>query len=239
MRINEHDLDLAPEARRRQADRDQTTAQAAAALHAAPVGLDAAGLRSLQRTAGNAGVAQLLEEANPVADVVGKGGEPLDGQTRGFMESRMGADFGDVRVHTGSTAAKSASAVNAHAYTVGTDIAFQDGAYQPGTDAGRHTLAHELTHVVQQRSGPVEGTPSGAGVSISSPSDRFERAASDNADRVMSSPPVQREAEDGHDDHAGHEHGTVQREGEEEELQTLSADRPLQREGEDEELGGS
>jgi hypothetical protein len=49
-------------------------------------------------------------------------------------------------------------------------------------------LAHELTHVVQQRSGPVEGTPTGGGIQVSDPSDRFEREAVSNAERAISAP---------------------------------------------------
>ena len=96
---------------------------------------------------------------------------------RGEMEAGLGADFGDVRVHDGGAAAASAQAVNAKAYTVGNDVVFNRGAYQPDTAEGRHTLAHELTHVVQQRSGPVDGTPTGDGVALSDPDDRFEREA--------------------------------------------------------------
>ncbi len=113
----------------------------------------------------------------------------------------MGQDFSDVRVHTGDAADHSARSVSAHAYTVGPHIVFQRGAYDPASSSGQTLLAHELTHVVQQRNGPVEGTPSAGGVSVSDPSDRFEREASENADRVMSqpAPAVQR--------HAGHDHG--------------------------------
>ena len=89
----------------------------------------------------------------------------------------MGHDFGDVRVHTDATASDSARSVNAQAYTVGSDIVFQSGTYAPDTDGGRHVLAHELTHVVQQRSGPVDGTPAPGGIKISHPSDSFEQAA--------------------------------------------------------------
>ena len=89
----------------------------------------------------------------------------------------MGHDFSDVRVHTGDTADASARSVSAHAYTVGSNIVFQRGAYDPGSSAGQTLLAHELTHVVQQRSGPVDGTPAAGGVSVSDPSDRFELEA--------------------------------------------------------------
>jgi hypothetical protein len=78
--------------------------------------------------------------------------------------------------------------VNAHAYTVGSNIVFQRDRYDPGSDTGRTMLAHELTHVVQQRSGPVDGTPTAGGIKVSDPSDRFEREAAANAERVMSAP---------------------------------------------------
>jgi hypothetical protein len=160
--------------------------------------LGAEGMLGLQRAVGNAGVATMLEEErSPVHDVIGSGGSPLDLDTRSDMESRFGQDFSNVRVHTDSTASESAKSVNAQAYTVGSDIVFQSGNYDPGSDSGKHMLAHELTHVVQQRSGPVEGTDSGGGVKVSDPSDRFEREASANADAIMSQPaapaaPVQR-----------------------------------------------
>jgi Domain of unknown function (DUF4157) len=66
------------------------------------------------------------------------------------MEPRFGHYFGGVRVHTDSRAAESAQAVNALAYTVGHDLVFADGQYTPSSFAGRHLLAHELTHVTQQ-----------------------------------------------------------------------------------------
>ena len=69
----------------------------------------------------------------------------------------MGSDLGDVRVHTGATAARSAQALNARAYTVGSDVHFGAGQFQPDTQAGRHLIAHELTHVLQQRQGGTGG----------------------------------------------------------------------------------
>src|SRR6266511_2708259 len=82
----------------------------------------------------------------------------------------------------------SARSVNAQAFTVGSNVVFQHDMYDPASPAGRHMLAHELTHVVQQRSGPVDGTDAGGGVKVSDPSDRYERAAVANADRLMSGP---------------------------------------------------
>ncbi len=78
-------------------------------------------------------------------------GQPLDAASRSFMESRFGQDFGHVRVHTDGHAAQSAAAVNALAYTVGSDVVFASGQYSPGTTQGQRLLAHELTHVLQQR----------------------------------------------------------------------------------------
>lgn len=78
------------------------------------------------------------------------GGHSLDPQTRSFMEPRFGQDFSDVRVHTGSRAAESASSIGATAYTVGRDIVFGADRYAPHTSQGRALLAHELTHTVQQ-----------------------------------------------------------------------------------------
>jgi len=159
--------------------------------------LGAVGLLRLQREAGNGAVTELVEQRSPVLDVISSGGEALEPGVRADMEGRMGHDFSGVRVHTDAAASASAQSVGAHAYTVGNNVVFQRDAYNPSSQAGRTTLAHELTHVVQQRSGAVDGTPAGGGVSISDPGDRFERAAADNAVRVLSEPaPVQREAED-------------------------------------------
>ncbi|OBF33681.1 hypothetical protein A5724_19215 [Mycobacterium sp. ACS1612] len=86
-----------------------------------------------------------------VTDVLNSPGQPLDTATRSYMESRFGQDFGDVRVHTDSTAARSAAAIDAHAYTVGRDIVFGKGRFTPGSHDGRQLIAHELTHVLQQK----------------------------------------------------------------------------------------
>lgn len=155
--------------------------------------LDPDTVLGLQRTAGNGAVAQLLEEErSPVHDVISSGGRPLDPDVRDDMEARLGHDFSDVRIHDDSAAADSAKAVNAHAYTVGSNVVFQRDVYDPSSTQGKTTLAHELTHVIQQRSGPVDGTSAPGGIKVSDPSDRFEREASANADRVMAGPaPVQ------------------------------------------------
>jgi Domain of unknown function (DUF4157) len=182
------------------------------------------GVLGLQRVAGNAGVTALMEEErSPVHDVVSSGGRPLEPDVKEEMEGRLGHDFSDVRVHDDSAAADSAKAVNAHAYTVGSNVVFQRDTYDPSTTEGKTTLAHELTHVVQQRSGPVEGTSAPGGIKVSDPSDRFEREAAANADRAMSGPaPVQALSASG---------PAVQRQEEEEEVQGSF----VQRQAEDEE----
>ena len=126
----------------------------------------------LQRTVGNAGVVQMLAEdeaaggSSPVNDVVGKGGgAPLDDATRTSMEGRFGQSFDDVRVHTDSQASQSAESVGANAYTVGNDIVFRAGQFDTSSTTGQRTIAHELSHVVQQRAGPVDGTDAPAGSS--------------------------------------------------------------------------
>jgi Domain of unknown function (DUF4157) len=85
-----------------------------------------------------------------VHEVLRSPGQPLDVATRAYFEPRFGRDFSGVRVHTGAAAEQSARDVNARAYTVGRDLVFDAGRFAPGTQEGRHLIAHELTHVVQQ-----------------------------------------------------------------------------------------
>jgi hypothetical protein len=87
------------------------------------------------------------------------------------MGSRLGHDFGEVRVHTDARAAESARALDASAYTVGRDVVFGTGRYAPGTGEGRWLLAHELAHVAQQRSA------ASAGPGVSRAGDPFETGA--------------------------------------------------------------
>jgi hypothetical protein len=212
-----------------------------------PSALDASAMLHLQASAGNASVSRLVgDEADEgprrVREVLSaRGGKPLEPTTAQLMSQRLGADFSDVRVHTDSAASESARAVNAHAYTVGSDIVFQSDRYAPDTLAGQRTLAHELTHVVQQRSGPVAGTPVGGGVRISHPSDSFERAAEHSADQAMAGGPssptvpttatqVQRQGEEEEEPVQGE---FVQRQGEEEEEPVQGEF--VQRQGEEEE----
>ena len=79
------------------------------------------------------------------------GGRPLPESTRAFFESRFGHDFSRVRIHADARAAVLAKDINAKAFTSGNDVVFGAGAYQPHSHAGRHLLAHEMTHTLQQR----------------------------------------------------------------------------------------
>lgn len=226
--MHQHDHDHL-EADQQAPERNRVDALDPLAIKAAATGrkdvLGPAGMLGIQRSAGNSAAAGMAEERSPVLDVISGGGQALDEPVRTDMEARMGHDFSDVKVHTGDAADASARSVSAHAFTVGSNIVFQRGAYDPGSSGGQTLLAHELTHVVQQRNGPVEGTPAAGGVAVSDPSDRFEREAASNADKVMSQPaPVQRHADHDHSSESTDE-GSVQR----------SADVSLQREGEEEE----
>ncbi len=120
-----------------------------------------------------------------VNNVLQAPGRPLDAATRAFMEPRIGYDLSAVRVHTDAQAGQSAQAIQARAYTAGHNVVFGTGQYVPGTSSGHHLLAHELTHVVQQASGPVAGTRISDNLSISHPSDPFEQHARVNAAQII------------------------------------------------------
>jgi hypothetical protein len=105
-------------------------------------------------------------EAPPIVqESVRASGHPLDAATRGFFEPRLGTDLGDVRVHTDSQAATAARAIRAEAFTLGSDVVFASGRYQPHSDGGRRLLGHELVHVIQQREGShvVQQKPDASG----------------------------------------------------------------------------
>jgi hypothetical protein len=160
------------------------------ALHAVdlgrPASLGPAALRHLQRAAGNSAVASLMGDLDGIDPVPGDG-RPLDPAFAARMAQAFGTDFSDVRVHSGPEAAASATAFEARAYTIGSDIVQGEGS------SDDRTMAHELAHVVQQRNGPVSGTPVGsahvARFSISDPSDDFEQMAESAADSAMGSIP--------------------------------------------------
>ncbi len=83
-------------------------------------------------------------------------GRCMDTNTKSFMESRFGVDFSNVRIHTNSTAQNMNREINARAFTVGNNIYFNQGQYNPDVDTGKKLLAHELTHTVQQGNREIE-----------------------------------------------------------------------------------
>jgi hypothetical protein len=115
-----------------------------------------------------------------VHQVLRSSGQPLDSQTRSFFEPRFGADLTHVRVHADPQAADSAEAVDALAYTVGRDVVFGRGRFEPNTTAGRTLLAHELTHVAQQH-GNRSFQPA---IGIGSATDASEQEADRVAERI-------------------------------------------------------
>lgn len=94
-----------------------------------------------------------------VHEALNSPGQPLDAASLAFFQPRFGHDFSHVRVHSDAKAAASAREVGALAYTVGTDLVFASGAYNPSSEAGRKLLAHELTHHVQQSAQISRGAP--------------------------------------------------------------------------------
>ena len=102
-------------------------------------------------------------------------GQALDTNVQAKMNEATGQDFKDVRVHTGPQSHALNEQLSAKAFTTGSDIFFREGAYDPNSSGGQELLAHELTHVVQQRSGPVGG---GSGrMSVNAPGDAYEQEA--------------------------------------------------------------
>jgi hypothetical protein len=180
--------------------------------------------RTLASQVGNAGIARLLEGQgvqrsaggpakldNEIARAIdeqrGRGSE-LDGDARTTLESAMGEDFSDVRIHHDDDAHELSKSVHADAFTTGSDVFFQSGKYDPGSSAGQKLLAHELTHVVQQR-----GAADTSEMTVSDPGDAHEVEAASIADKISAAPP------------AGQAAASVSREAEEEEVATSRVDR--------------
>jgi uncharacterized protein DUF4157 len=146
----------------------------------------------LQRTHGNRFVSRLLARAAEeggamltpeIEDEIERergGGAPLGAEVRRNMEASLGADLGGVRVHTGPRADGLSHALNARAFTTGSDVFFRSGAYDPGSSAGRELLAHELTHVVQQHEEPVRPK-----LELGPADDEYEREANAVASTVV------------------------------------------------------
>ena len=155
--------------------------------------------KSLQRRKSNGAGASTAPTAPPIVhQVLTSAGQPLDQETRNFMEPRFGHSFGSVRVHADDLSARSAKSVNALAYTVGQHVVFGDGQYVPRSRAGQGLIAHELAHVLQQgvntgnlqtRNGHAEtrqDTHHGKALQIGPSQDAYEREADAAAESLMS-----------------------------------------------------
>jgi len=130
-----------------------------------------------------AGTSHRTAVPRSVYQTIASPGRPLDSAVHHSARAWFGADFSTVRIHTDAAAARSAHDVDAHAYTVGDHVVFAAGRYQPDSDTGRHTLAHELTHVLQQRaSGATHRLP----LTISDPAHDDERQAETLSDAALS-----------------------------------------------------
>ncbi|MXV50641.1 DUF4157 domain-containing protein [Pedobacter sp. HMF7647] len=101
------------------------------------------------QTKSESGAEVSLSAAQSIDSSKGNGNR-LDNQTHSFMSDRFGRDFDDVTIHTDTEAVQLNRSLNARAFTVGRDIYFNEGQYQPGSATGKYLLAHELTHVIQQ-----------------------------------------------------------------------------------------
>ena len=112
--------------------------------------------------------------------------QALESSTRETLEPQFGHSFENIRIFADDRAAQSADALHANAYTVGSNIVFNSGRYQPNSSDGQRLIAHELTHSVQQ--GGLDGNQSlPSELEVNQPGDRYEQAAEQMADGITSS----------------------------------------------------
>ncbi|WP_363467226.1 DUF4157 domain-containing protein [Halogeometricum borinquense] len=152
-----------------------------------PKDIERRNAKSVQRSRGAHHEASKAGDTNvpdSVRDVISSPGQQLDTSIQRAMEDRMGDTLGDVRIHTGPSAAKACEDINARAFTVGNHIAFNHGEYDPSSAEGQHVLAHELAHVRQQTGGAVSMLPQEGELELD-PDPRLEREAEETAQRVM------------------------------------------------------
>lgn len=182
--MHEHDIDQSGPQRRR-AERSPDKAESALAW------ASTLGNRAVQRLLkgtvqrDGAGEAAVDETVARAIDAKRGTGKPLDSDARAQLETTMGEDFSDVRVHDDPEAHSLNRAVSAEAFTTGSDVFFNSGKYDPGSSPGRKLLAHELTHVVQQR-----GAAPTQELTVSDPGDASETEAHAVAESVASAAPA-------------------------------------------------
>jgi len=144
------------------------------------------GQRMIQRVGSSEGSVQ-GDIGQRIQSASGSGGK-LDEGVQQHLEQNLGADLSSVRIHTDGEADRLSKSVNAIAFTTGQDIFFSSGSYNPSSSEGKHLIAHEVVHTVQQANGAVSGNTMGNGISVSDPSDAFEQEAERVAGQVMSMP---------------------------------------------------
>jgi hypothetical protein len=163
-------------------------------------------LAGLQQQVGNQAVQRLIaqrqgggpaETDEATTDQINQlrgSGQSLDGAVQRELGTRMGADFSGVNVHATPEADDLNQRLGARAFTTGQDIFFRQGEYDPHSSGGKELLAHELTHVVQQREG-VSNSPA-AKMVVNPPDDSYEREADTVAKQVTGPAAVQAQEEE-------------------------------------------
>jgi uncharacterized protein YlaI len=206
-------------------------------------------ISDLQHQVGNRAVQRLIAQrqtgpaetdeatANEINQMRGSG-QSLDGSVQREMGAKMGADFSGVNVHTSPQADDLNQRLGARAFTTGQDIFFRQGEYSPNSDGGKELLAHELTHVVQQRKGG--DLEPAAKLVVNPPDDVYEREADQVAKQVTAPASVQAQEEEEDLQAKRLQNEPIQRQArEEEEEEELQAKRrqsePVQRQAREEE----
>lgn len=110
------------------------------------------------------------------------GGDALPETLRGSFEESLGVRLADVRVHADGESAGAARDVQAKAFTVGQDIYFGAGQYDPSSQEGKHLLAHEVAHTAQQGAGARSVQPK---LEVTRPGDAIESEADAAADAMV------------------------------------------------------
>ncbi len=118
------------------------------ALETTPIDSEAEGKANLSRKENH--LSSNHQISSNIGSVFKSAGQPLNSELRNFFEPRFGYDFSRIKIHHDSYSNEFAENISAKAFTVGKDIGFAKGEYEPTSAKGRQLLAHELTHVVQQ-----------------------------------------------------------------------------------------
>lgn len=204
--------------------------------------LNAEKVTRMQKTLGNSAVQRFLAQRSgqgktELDDETSKtiksergGGQALDAGIAQKAGAVMGQDFSNVNVHTGEKSDSLNEQLQAKAFTVGNDIFFREGEYNPGSSQGQELISHELTHVVQQGA----STPEVQGkMTVNDPNDQYEAEADKVANTVMNAPDDAQRDEMPEEEAQGKREDFAQRQDVEEDVQGKRDD-TAQREEEEE-----